>query len=138
MQTADLSLDFSLTNHNHDNCGDFSYVNKNNFSNIIYINPFNTSVLVCPSQVQIFMKSFIQPNFDVENSKIESIFPYFSSSFSFLPWLIKNVLKNGSKFFFHKFSWKLPYNLILIWRIQRSNSFSQIFSFTFLFLPRLV
>ena len=36
----------------------------------------------------------------MENSKIELIFPYFLSSFSFLPQLGKNVLKNGSSFSF--------------------------------------
>ena len=77
---------------------------------------------------QIFMKVAIEPNFDTENSKIKLIFPiFFSFAPSFLPWLVKNVLKNGSIFFL-RFSWKLPYNLILIWRSQKSNSFFQFFS----------
>ena len=46
--------------------------------------------------------------------------------------------KNGSKVFAHRFTSKLPYNLILIWRIHRSNSYSQIFPLTSSFLPRLV
>ena len=52
----------------------------------LWLNPFETSVLVCPSQVkiskknsfpQIFMKSFMQPKFNMENSKIELIFSNF-------------------------------------------------------------
>ena len=77
----------------------------------ININPFDTSVLVCPSTAkiskktfsQIFMKSSTQPNFDMENSKIELIFPNFSFSSLFLPRLVKNVFKNGSKIFFSAF-----------------------------------
>ena len=60
--------------------------------------------------------------------KSDSFFHSFSSSFLFLPRLVKNVLKNELKIFSHRFSWKLPYNLILIWRNQKFNSFSQIFS----------
>ena len=43
------------------------------------------------------MKSATQPNFDMENSKIELIFPIFSSSSLFLPRLVKNVFKRGQK-----------------------------------------
>ena len=68
--------------------------------------------------------------------KLKTIPNILSSSSSFLPWLVKNSLKNVSKFFFTRFSWKLPYNLTLTWIIQKSNSFSQFFSS--LFLPWLV
>ena len=136
----------------------------------------------------IFIKITTYPNFDMENSKIENIFPnfftfififdsinqkflkkwvkiffnrfswrlpnnlilmwiiqksnsffqIFSSSFSFLPWLIKNGFKNEPKNYFLRFSWKILFNLILIWRIQKSNPFFQIFSSSFSFLSRLV
>ena len=39
---------------------------------------------------------------------------------------------------FLRFLWKVPYNLILIWRIQKSNSYFHIFSFIFLLLPRFI
>ena len=42
------------------------------------------------------------------------------------------------KNFFLRFLWKVTYNLIFIWRIQKSNSFSHILSYSSLFLPRLV
>ena len=61
----------------------------------------------------------------------------FSHSSWFLPWVVKNALKNESKIFL-RLSWKFPYNLILMWRIHRSNSFSQIFPFRSSSLPRLV
>ena len=70
--------------------------------------------------------------------KCNSFFQVFSSSFSFLPRLIKNGFKNESKQYFLRFSWKILFNLILIWRIQKSNSFFQIFSSSFSYLPRLV
>ena len=66
-----------------------------------------------------------------------SFFQFFSSSSSFLPQLVKNVLKDGSKIFLG-FSWKLPHNLILIWKIQKVDSFSHIFSSSSSSLPRLV
>ena len=57
----------------------------------------------------------------------------------FFPSSSKLNLKSKSKLnsqkvkdIFHKFSWKFPNNLILISRIQRLNSFSQIFSSSFL------
>ena len=62
-----------------------------------WVNPFNTSVLVCASQVKISKKNF-----------------------------------------FLTFLWKVPRNLILIWRIQKLNSFSHIFSSSSSFLLRLV
>ena len=62
-----------------------------------------------------------------------SFFQICSSSSSFLPRLVKNVLQKGSKIFSHRFSWKLPYNLILIWRIQKPNHFSNFFIFNFIF-----
>ena len=70
--------------------------------------------------------------------KSDSFFHIFSSSSSFLLRLVKNVLKNGWKFFSHRFSWKFPYNLILIWRTQKLNYFPKFFHLSFLFLPQLV
>ena len=46
--------------------------------------------------------------------------------------------KNFEKKLFFQIFRKVTYNLILIWRIQYSNSFFQIFSSLFLFFPRLV
>ena len=66
-------------------------------NSLCIINPFDTSVLVCPFQVKISEKTF-----------------------------------------FLRFLWKVPYNLILIWRIKKSNLFFQIFLSSFSFLPRLV
>ena len=126
----------------------------------------------------------------MKNSKIELVFPNFSSSSSFLLQLVKkmslkrvkNVSKNGSKklsqdihenccitrfwygefrhwihfsnfciFIFSQkclkkwvknfslgFSLKLPNDLNLIWRTQISDSFSNIFSSSSSFLPRLI
>ena len=108
------------------------------------------------------MKITTYPHFNMENSKIENIFPYFftfififtsisqkypkiwvktffnwlsfskilSTSSSFLPQLVKTI--------FHRLSRKLPYNLILVWIIQKSNWFSQIFSSSSSSLTRLV
>ena len=47
-------------------------------------------------------------------------------------------VKISKKTFFLRLLRKVPYNLILIWRIQKSNSFSQIFSFSSSFLPRFI
>ena len=66
-------------------------------NSLCIINPFDTSVLVCPFQVKISEKTF-----------------------------------------FLRFLWKVPYNLILIWRIKKSNLFFQIFLSSFSFLPRIV
>ena len=82
----------------------------------LFDQPFDTFVLVCTSQVkiskkkifsQIFMKSSIQPNLDIKNSKIELIFPIFSSSFSFLPPLVNNGLKSMSQKFFSQIFMKI-------------------------------
>ena len=69
------------------------------------------------------------------------IFPNFFIFIFIFPRLVKNGLKNETKFFFGRFSWKLPHKLILIWRIQKSDSFFHIFLSlfsAFSFLPRLV
>ena len=84
----------------------------------------------------IFMKITTYPNFNMENSKIKLIFPNF---FTFIFALIsQKCLTKWVKNFFLRCSWKLPHNLILIWRIQKLKSFSHIFSSSFSFFPRLV
>ena len=76
----------------------------------------------------------------MENSKIELIFPYFFIFIFIFALISQKCPKNGSKFFVHRFTSKLPYNLTLIWRIQKSNLFSPIyiFSSSSSFLSRLV
>ena len=58
----------------------------------------------------------------MENSKIELIFPYFFIFIFTFASISLKCPKNGSKFFVHRFTSKLPYNLILIWRIQKSKN----------------
>ena len=74
----------------------------------------------------------------MENSKIELIFPYFFIFIFIFGLISQKWLKKSFKNVLLRFSWKLPYKLILIREIHVSNSFSQIFSFRFSFLPRLV
>ena len=66
----------------------------------------------------------------MENSKVEMVFLIFSSPFSFLPRLAKNV--------FFRFLGKLQHNLIFIVKIKKSKLFSQLFSFTSSFLHQLI
>ena len=64
----------------------------------------------------------------------------FSFPSSFLPRLVKNVLKNGSKSYqsnTYRKDLKLLYNVILIWGMPKPNSFSQIFHLTFIFASKL-
>ena len=49
---------------------------------------------------EIFMKSSIQPNFHMENSKIELIFPYFSILIFIFASISQKWLKKWVKFFF--------------------------------------
>ena len=57
----------------------------------------------------------------------------FSSFFFFFASTSQKCLKKWVNFFL-KFPWKLPYNLILIWKIKKSNSFFQnVFIFIFIF-----
>ena len=74
----------------------------------------------------------------MENSKLKLIFPYFFIFIFILASISQKCPKNGSKLFVHRFASKLPYNRILIRRIQKSNLFSHIFSASSSFLPRLV
>ena len=67
----------------------------------------------------------------MENLKIELSFPYFFSFIFIFALIGQKCPKNGSRFFVHRFTSKLPYNLILIWRIQRRFLFSQDFSSSF-------
>ena len=71
------------------------------------------------------------------NSKIDFIFPNFFFIFIFAS-ISQKCFKRWVKKIFLGFSWKLPYNLILIWRIKKSDSFSHIFSSSFSFLSQLV
>ena len=64
--------------------------------------------------------------------KSNSFSQIFSFSVLLLPWLVKNVLKNGWKFFSQIFM-KIV-NLILMWIIQKPNSFYQTFFYSSLFL----
>ena len=80
----------------------------------------------------IFMKITSYPNFDMENSKIENIFPYFFAFIFIFASISQKCPKKWVKTFFNRLSWKLPHNLILIWIIQKSNLFCQIFSSSFL------
>ena len=73
----------------------------------------------------------------IENSKLKPISHSFSSSSSFLPPLVKTFLKIGQNVLSTDFYEKL-HDLILIWRIQKSNSFSHIFSSSYSFLLLLV
>ena len=57
---------------------------------------------------EIFMKSYIQPNFHMENSKIEFIFPYFIIFIFISASISQKCPKSGSKFFVHRFTSKLP------------------------------
>ena len=79
---------------------------------------------------------------DMDNSKIKLIFQK-TFVFIFVFVLISQKwLKKPVKQFFLRFSWKFLYNLIWIWKIQKSNSFFQIFLSSSLssssFLSRLV
>ena len=74
----------------------------------------------------------------MKNSKIELFSQVFSSLIFIFASISQKWFKKWLKNFFLRFSWKFPYNLILIWRIQRSNLFSHNFSFASSFLPRLV
>ena len=87
---------------------------------------------------QIFMKITTYPNFNVENLKTENIFPYFFLFIFIFASISQKYPKKWVKTFSNRFSWKLPHDLILIWIIQKSNSFSQIFSSSSSFLPWLV
>ena len=77
----------------------------------LWINPFSTSVLVGPSQAkiskkkfsQIFMNSFMQPNFNMENSKIEFIFPNFFIFIFIFASISKKCHKKWIKKFFLRF-----------------------------------
>ena len=72
------------------------------------------------------------------NSKIELIFP---NSFVFIyifASISQKFHKKWVKNFFLGFSWKLPHELILTWRIQNSGSFFQISSSSSSFVLRLV
>ena len=84
---------------------------------------------------QIFMKSAIEPNFDMDNSKVKPIFPnFFIFIFTFAS-ISQKWLKKLVKIFFLRYSWKYLYNLILIWRNQKSNSFfPNPFIFIFIFV----
>ena len=84
------------------------------------------------------MKNSIKPNFDMGNSKLELIFSYFFIFIFMFASIYQDYPKKWVEFFYHRFSWKVPYNPSLIWRIQKLNSFLQIFFFSFFFLPRLV
>ena len=70
----------------------------------------------------------------MDNSKIELISPnFFIFIFNFAS-ISKKWLKKWVKWFFLRFSWKFLYNLILIFRIQKSNSFfPNLFIFIFIF-----
>ena len=130
-----LSLDFYCKYYKMNN--NYSSSNLTPSFSFYAINPFDISTL-CPSHVkilkkncfsQIFMNSSIQPNFDMKNSKIELIFPdFFIFIFIFASisqkWLKKMSLR------------KFPHNLILTWRIQKSDSFFHIFSSSSSFLSR--
>ena len=74
----------------------------------------------------------------MDNSKIEPIFPYFFIFIFIFALISQKWLKKWVKKFFLRFPRKFPYNLILIWRIHGSNSFSQNFLFTSPFLLQLV
>ena len=74
----------------------------------------------------------------MENSKIRLIFPCFFIFVFIFALTSQKCSEKWVKYFFHRFPWKFLYNLILMWRIQISNSFSQIVSFTSPFLPQLV
>ena len=101
---------------------------------------FCTLSLICVSSNcgTIYIKIAIKPNFDMDNSKIELIFPYFFIFIFIFGLISQKWLKKSFKNVLLRFWWKLPYKLILIRKIHGSNSFSQIFSFRFSFLPRLV
>ena len=72
------------------------------------INPFDTSVLVCASQEKISKKNFFDTFWKVPYNLnliwrmqvLNSFSHIFSSSFSFLPRLVKNILKTGQNFLF--------------------------------------
>ena len=84
------------------------------------------------------MKSSMWPNFDMENSKIGLIFQYFFIFILIFTLISQKLLKRWVKISFLRFSRKFLYNLTLTWRIHRSNSFSQNFSFTSSFFAQLV
>ena len=65
----------------------------------------------------------------MENAKIKLIFPHLFIYIFIFAWISQESLKKWVQiFFFLRFSWKFPYKLILIWTIQKSNWFFQVFS----------
>ena len=58
--------------------------------------------------------------------------------FSWFVLVCPSQVKISNKNFFLRFLWKIPCNLILIWRIQKLNSFPHIFWSSSSFLPRFV
>ena len=87
---------------------------------------------------QIFMKTTIQPNFNMDNSKIKLIFPNFFIFIFIFASISQKWLKIWVKKGFLRCSWKFLYNLILIWRIRKSKTFFQIFLSSSSFLLWLV
>ena len=101
---------------------------------------FSFSILFLTQLVKKLKK--ITQNFFLYNLvliwKIKLIFPnIFISTFNFTS-ISQECHKNGSTFLVHRFTLKLPYNLILIWRIQKLDLIFRIFSSSILFLTRLV
>ena len=74
----------------------------------------------------------------MENLKIQLIFPLFFIFIFIFASISQKCLKEWVKNLFHRFSWKLPHILILIWRIEKLKTFSHIFSPSSSFLPQLV
>ena len=64
----------------------------------------------------------------MENSNIEGISPCFFTYIFIFSSISQERPKKWVNFFYLRFSGKLPHNLILLWIIQKSNSFSHIFS----------
>ena len=71
------------------------------------------------------------------NLFLKSIFSSFNP-FDTSVLVFHSQVKISKKTLFLRFSWKVPYNVILTQRIQISNSFSQIFSSSSSFLSQLV
>ena len=68
----------------------------------------------------------------MKNSKIKLFFPHFFINIFIFASISQKCLKEWVNFF-PQILWKLLYNLILIWRIQKLHSFFHIF-FIFMFI----
>ena len=114
----------------------FLCVNKPVLNKIIttqeYVKYDFVTPLNAPFLRGIFVDSF-NMLYDYLRYLLQSINPFDTSV------LVRfSQVKISKKTFFLRLLWKVPYNLILIWRIQKSNSFSQIFSFSSSFLSRFI